>query len=264
MNTLGSLQRAFQRHVLRPSVAMERRVLATPRAGAKVRLAIYANAYRERLIETLGIEFEGLRAFAGEAAFRRLALGFIAAHPSRHPNLRWYGAGLASYLARAPRWRARPALAEMAKFEWALGLAFDAADAPPLAMDAVARIPAQNWPRMTFRLHPSVRVVALRSNAPRIWRAARDGQDLPRPALRKARQCWVIWRRDLVPYFRELSGSEARALDALARGRSFGEICAGLRRHLPANEVAPQAARMLRGWIEACMIDARPRPRRRG
>ena len=250
MSALGSLQRAFQRHVLRPTRAMERRVVSTRRASAGMRLAIYSNAYRERLIEALGIEFEGLQALAGDAAFRRLALGFIAAHPSRRPNLRWYGARLAGFLARAPRWRARPVLAEMAAFEWALGLAFDAPDAPPLTVEALASVPPEDWPAMTFRLHPAVHRLALRSNAPRIWRAAHDRQALPRPARSAQPARWLIWRKGLLPYYRRLPEAEARALDLLARGRSFEAICAGLRRHLPAAEVAQAAARMLKGWVE--------------
>ena len=148
MKDLASLQRAFQRHVYRPGRAMERAVLATPRANAARRLGVYADAYRSRLVEALGNDYPALQGLLGETGFDRMMREFVAAHPSRHPNLRWYGGELAGFLTCSARWRRRPLLAELATFEWALGLAFDAADAPALGTDALARVPAAQWPRM--------------------------------------------------------------------------------------------------------------------
>jgi len=56
MKDLAALQRSFQRHVYRPGRAMERSVLATPRANAGRRLGVYADGYRARLVEALGTD----------------------------------------------------------------------------------------------------------------------------------------------------------------------------------------------------------------
>jgi len=85
----------MQRHVVGHSGAtlrtVARHVVDAGKVDAETRLSIYASGYQLRLVEALGTEFETLKVLAGEAGFDRLCRSFIAAHPSRTPNLRWYG-----------------------------------------------------------------------------------------------------------------------------------------------------------------------------
>ena len=111
--------------------------------GAARRLEVYANAYFARIHECLARDFAALAAAIGEAGFHDLVTAYLIAHPSRHPSLRFIGAALPDYLADAPqaapfrrRW---PWAADLARLEWALGCAFDAADAPARYLDYLAR-----------------------------------------------------------------------------------------------------------------------------
>jgi len=250
---LASLQSAFQRHVYRPGRAMERAVLATPRANATRRLGVYADAYRSRLVEALGNDYPALQGLLGETGFDRMMREFVAAHPSRHPNLRWYGEELADFLSRSPRSK-RPLLAELATFEWALGLAFDAADAPAVTADAVSRVPASAWPAMRLRLHPSVRQIPLRTNAPQIWRAASRRRKLPRTATRRRPAPWLVWRKELTPCYRPLPPDEARALELAARGRNFASLCGALGRFVGEERAALRGAQLLRNWLNEGLV----------
>jgi hypothetical protein len=254
MSELASLQRAFQRHVDRPGRAMAGAVLATARAGAARRLGVYADAYRLRLVEALANDYPALQAVLGEAGFEGMMRAFIAARPSRHANLRWYGGELARYLARARQWRRRPLLAELARFEWALGLAFDAEDAPVAAVHDAARVSADRWPGMRLRLHPSVQLLPLRSNAPQVWRAAGAGRKAPAAAMRRRPVHWLVWRKGHEPFYRALSREEAWALGAVAKGRSFSHLCDGLRRHVGDARAAQRAAQFLKGWLEEELV----------
>jgi hypothetical protein len=239
---LAPLQRAFQRHVYRPGAPMARQVAAGPRANAARRLDVYASAYRARLVEALAEDYPALRQQLGERHFDRLARQFIAAQPSTFRNLRWYGAELARLLGSAP-------LAELARFEWALGLAFDAADAPLLGEADLARVPPARWPRLRFRLHPSVQRLDLRSNAPDLWRVAiREKKRAVAKTHRRAVP-WLVWRRGFEPFYRALAADEAWALDALARGRNFAALCAGLRRWAGGAGAAQRGAQLLRNWL---------------
>lgn len=258
MKALAALQRAFQSHVHRPARVMERAVLATPRAGAARRLSIYAEGYRLRLAAALANDYPALQALLGEDAFNALMREFVSAHPSRVANLRWYGGGLARFLARSPRWRVRPVLAELAAFEWALGLAFDAEDTPLLAVEDVARVPAEDWPGMRFALHPSVQWLDLRSNAPRIWQWAADHGRKPKPRLLAAPVAWLVWRKGQTPFYRALPPDEAWALAALGRGRGFGAVCNGLRKFAGNSGAAQRGAQLLRNWITEELIRAAP------
>ncbi len=249
MKELAALQRAFQRHVHRPARAMEQAVLATSRASAARRLSIYADGYRLRLAAALASDYPALQALLGEAVFDALMREFVAAHPSRVANLRWYGGGLAHFLARSPRWRVRPVLAELAAFEWALGLAFDAEDTPLLAVEDVARVPAGDWPGLRFALHPSAQRLDLRSNAPRIWQWAEERGPKPKARLLHAPVAWLIWRKGQTPFYRMLATDEDWALAAIGRGRSFGAVCNGLRKFAGDAGAAQRGAQLLRNWI---------------
>lgn len=254
MTALAALQRAFQRHVYRPRGAMERHVVAGPRAGAARRLGVYVSAYRARLVEALAEDYPALRVQLGERRFDELMREFIAAHPSVFPNLRWYGGELARFMARSARWRRPALLAELARFEWALGLAFDAADAPLARESDLARVPAGEWPGLRFCLHPSACRLSLRSNAPEIWRAAIRKSGRATPRLRRHAAEWLVWRKGFEPFYRPLARDEAWALGAIARGRDFASVCAGLRTFVGSVRAALQAAQYLRNWMTEGLI----------
>jgi len=235
---------------------MERRVLTTRRADARRRLGVYAEAYRSRLVEALANDYPALQAVLGEVGFDKMMREFVAAHPSRQPNLRWYGGEVGRFLARSARSRRRPLLAELARFEWALGLAFDAADAPLATAEDVARVPAVGWPAMRLRLHPSVQRLWLRSNAPQMWRAACAGRKPPAAAMRLRPSAWLVWRKGHEPFYRALPSAEAWALGAAARGRDFAFVSSGLRRFVGAERAAQTAAQFLRNWLAERLICA--------
>lgn len=259
MMQLTELQRAFQRRVLRGDKDIEQEVARTGGIPAATRLGIYSMAYRLRLLEALQKEYTALHAALGDEDFEQLCLGFIEAFPSKHPNLRWFGAELCDYLRATPPYVATPVLAELARFEWALGLAFDAADDSCLAVHELAAIPGDAWPSMSFQAHASVRRLDLYSNAPLIWKAVDGATDPPPPTFAAMPSGWVVWRQDLQTFFRSLEADEAWALDAMMRGAAFGEICEGLCEWMDELHVAQHAAGLLRGWLESGMIHgARP------
>jgi hypothetical protein len=65
---------------------------------------------------------------------------------------------------------------------------------------------------------------------------------------------WLLWRQELTTYFRSLSVTEAKALDAARDGWPFGELCALLCDELGETQAPLQAATLLRGWIDAGLI----------
>ena len=131
------------------------------RADLGVLLDVYRNAYSARLVEVLANDFPGLKALVGEAEFEWLARAYIAVHPSRGFSVRTVGERLTEFLAGTDPWARRPALADMAAFEWALAGAFDAGDAEPVRIEDLAAIPPAAWAGLIFAFHPSVRRLRL-------------------------------------------------------------------------------------------------------
>ncbi len=262
MSALAALQAEFaawMRGAPETAGALRARVLDTGKADRDTLLAVYRDAYALRLIEALTTDFPGLLAMAGPADFDLMARAYIAAHPSTHPSVRWFGRHLADFLARTPPFSATPAAADMARFEWALGEAFDAADAEPLTFAQLAAAPAEAWESLRLSFVPSLRRVTLRHRAPQAFqrRDAVAPGELEAPA-EEAAVDWLIWRpaADADAQFRSMTSDEASALDAMRGGARFPVMCAVLAEHAGSPQAAAErAAGLLRAWLEAGLID---------
>ena len=154
MSRLRALQQDFQHYVLLPDGRMDNQVGASAQASAQERLGIYANAYRLRLLEALDTDFPGLHTLVGDEEFDRLGRAYIDAHPSQHFSLRWYGHQVAAFLRATPPYADHPVLAEMAQFEWAMSLAFDADDSPLVTVEDMLALPPEVGPG-AFEMGPA-------------------------------------------------------------------------------------------------------------
>jgi len=142
------LQARFQQHLLGEADASE--LIAGSPARRALGLAIYADAYRRRLVEALADAYAKTRLLLGEAAFDDAALAYIAANPPTTRSLRWYGGGLVAHLREAlPR---DPDVAELAQLDWALRNAFDGPDSAVLAAADLVDVPPEAWATLQLLL----------------------------------------------------------------------------------------------------------------
>jgi len=257
MSRLPLIQGDFQSYLLGgASAAIEQHVVGTHKVPIATRLGIYADGYLSRLIEALEANFPILSKLLGEEDFSALGAAYVRSHDSPFFSIRYYGDGLARFLATDSAYAGAGVLADLARWEWAMTEVFDAADAEPIATAALARITPQNWAGLCFDWHPSVRRLALAWNAPQIWKAVGDDAEPPEVAFSDEPVEWMLWRQDLRTYFRSLQPAEAAVLDAAREGRSFGELCAVLAERLGETDAPAQAAGFLRNWIESGLIIA--------
>jgi hypothetical protein len=254
VNALQTLQGQFQAHVLHGAPAFRDLVEDGPRGHLDARLAIYTEGYRSRLIEAFSPEFATLQAVMGDELFAALCRQFVEATPSTSRNVRWYAGALPDFLAGTTPWSGYPLLAEIARFEWTLTLAFDAADDPLLSIDDLAALPPEAWGTLAFRLHPSVHFASLQHNTAALRRAVDAGAEMPAPTPAGDAVTWLANRRDLEVHYRSLSEPEAWALQAAAAGRTFPELCEGLCEWMAPEDVPGQASEWLRSWIDEHLI----------
>ena len=254
MKHLRQLQEKFQSYLLRPDNSMDRLISSSERVAAQVRLTIYADAYRLRLLEALDTDFPGLHSLAGDEEFDRLGRAYIDAHPSGHFSLRWYGNHLTEFLCSTAPWRDHPVLAEMAAFEWAMSLAFDAANDGAITLEDVAAIAPDAWGDMRLQPHASVQRVDLLWNVPLFWKAVEADSELEAPQAGEHPVGWVIWRQGLNTHYRSLTVDEAWALDGLLAGQDFASLCEGLCEWVDPDNAAAHAAGLLRRWVQDGMV----------
>lgn len=255
MPGLTEVQAAFKRHLLIGDAGVAAHVVGTEKVDGDRRLAVYAQAYRARLIEALATDYSVLEALLGEEGFSNLCHAYIDAHPSAHYSLRWFGRHLPAYLRQVRH--QDPHLAELAEFEWTLAGAFDAADAPVTEPSEVENIPDEAWPSLQIRLHPSVHRLTFAWNVLDLWRTAKDGKAIPAPARLPEPGACLIWRDGLSTRYRSLDPDENAALVAAASGADFAEICEGLLPWEQAEQpVALRAASLLKTWLTSGLVSA--------
>lgn len=253
--SLGDLQRAFQDYVLVRGDGFTGAVRDTSKADRVTLLDVYRDGYALRLIEVLTNDFPGLVAMAGPTDFDHLARAYIAAQPSRHPSVRWLGKGLADFIATNPPYSGSPAAAEMARFEWALGIAFDRPDDRPVTAEAVMTVPPEAWETIAFTPLPSLELLRFTCDVPPSWQRREEVEPgtLKVAALEEPLD-WVIWRPEHISNFRSLPPDEAAMLRAMIEGRPFPELCESLLPFVAEDHAAARAAGLLRSWVEEGMI----------
>lgn len=254
MSDLTQLQADFQAYLLGDGQPgpFHACIVDDPKVGAVRRLGIYYDAYRLRLIGVLASGYPKLQALLGDELFDRVARTYIAAHPSRYRNVRWYGDAMRAHLAETlPQ---HPIAAELAGFEWALSLAFDAPDAPLLQVQDLAAIAPEDWGGLRFELQPALQMLRLDWNTVAVWKALDAEQAPPAPQRNPTPETWLVWRRELNAHFRSLDPREETALRQALDGVCFADICAGLNDDLPQQESAMQAANYLAAWLQEGML----------
>lgn len=246
--TLFEQQAAFQNWLMRSDPCLSRLLPKDRRAD---RMRIYADAYQLRLIDILANDFPVLHALVGEAIFETLAIGYLQAHPSRHPSARHFGRDFAAWLRHHEH--PSPWLV-LAEFEWMQGEVFDATDSPVLTMDDISALPADSWPDLRLELLPAMRILRAPASIPALVEAHNAGDALPSHDDDETAVAWLLWRRDLIVRWRRLDDDEALLLESARAGVSFSELCAQLAAQVPdaeqtETEQAMRAAGLLKLWI---------------
>lgn len=254
MNGLLALQSAMQAHLLHGDATIAEAISSGPGIATEHRLRIYHHAYRMRLVDTLRDSFGHTLRYLGDDWFNEAALEHVEAHPSAHPNLRWYGADFpASLQARHP---GDPDIAELATLDWALRGAFDGPDAPALTLADLGSVAAEAWARLVLVLHPTTARRRLQHNTLAIWHAIDQDQAPPAAERLSEPTELLVWRRELSPHFRSVGALEARALDMVLDGIGFSAVCECLAAEFPAADLAVEAGALLRRWVDDGLLSA--------
>ncbi len=250
MSALANLQEKMQTHLLVGDEQVLAQLLNPPQGTIHERLAVYANAYDWRLIDALDKEYGLFTKLLGEEAFVDLAEAFIDAYPSQFYSMADFSKPFVQFLSEHPPYSQQAYLSEIAALIKALIVSLEAADAPILSYEALQVIPAQNWPSLCFKSHPSVQCFSFAWNSFAIWQALAQGKSVPNPQL-EACYC-VVWRKELQSYALTLTEAEAVTLKALQAGVCFADICEAIYSKGFMNEAqsATWVANLLARWLD--------------
>lgn len=252
--TLRELQHSLMDYLQCGDRSAEHLVAEQPPISAQARLSIYESAYRIRLHQALETDHEMLAWYLGDDQFARLTEAYIRANPSTYTSLREYGNALPAYLRRESPYDGMPVLSELAAFERLMLDVFDAPDADRSGLTELQARPADSWPEMRIRFHPSVQLRQTRTNAVLIWQALKESQTPPEPDV-SLQSNWLLWRGiDRLSQFRSLTDVEYSLLDAALAGDDFATLCERLLPFVPESDISGTVLDYLLNWLEQGLV----------
>lgn len=248
MDELYRLQKSMMSWLREKDTAIQADIVSTGEVSSEVRLGIYGAGYGYRLIDALSENYPSVHTLMGDEDFYAMTYAYMSAHPSRHFSLRYFGSELEEFLSKEHS--DVPVLAEMAKFEWAQRKAFDSNNTQPITMDALQEIPMESWGNLQFDFHPSVSRLNFEWNTPQLWAAIDKQSDPVPPEKLEYPFGWVVWRNDLLNYYRSLDVDEAWALDSARQAGSFESLCEGVCEWVDEEHAPARIAGFLSQWIQ--------------
>ena len=216
---------------------------------AAVRVGIYAEMYRARLVDVLGDDYPRVLACISKEAFDALACRYLVRHPSTHPSVRYLGERFPEFLA-GDRGTV-PFLVDLARLEWTRVEVLDAADAEPLRLADVQALSPCQWPALRLQTIPACRVLDCTWPAHEAWETARA-------PLTPAATTIKVWREGWSVSHAAIGALERRALAMLEHGETFGGLCAALADDREAEVAAREVGGLLLRWLEDGVLVRRP------
>lgn len=170
MPRLAELQVAFKQALLQDDDAVASAICGdglTPQA----RLAIYRHHVLTTLTDVLKTTYPVVCRLVDDRFFSYAADCYMRQHPPAGPCLFEYGATFAHFLANFPPCRELVYLPDVARLEWALHVAWFAADAVPLDLECLRGLTPDELPDLRLVLAPSVSYVSSPWPIDHIWYA---------------------------------------------------------------------------------------------
>jgi hypothetical protein len=184
------------------------------------RFDVYRNNVTVSLTEALRQCFPVVRKLVGDEFFAAMAREHLRAHPPTSPILMFYGDDMPAFLAAFPPVAHLGYLPDIARLELAMRRSYHAADARPVAAEALGALPPEAFLAARIRLAPAVRLI--RSDWPihAIWHANMTGGEQPKQ--RRAEDV-VVLRPDYDPVPHLLPDGAGAFVEALGRGQPVGQ-----------------------------------------
>ena len=222
---LPDLQAAFAAHVAGGDRADLVAAIVGDTISVDARLRIYRHHVSHSLCAALAATFSTVQALVGEGFFRTLAQRFVSKALPVQPVLAEYGADFPAFIGAYEPARDLPYLADIARLDWALNVAFHSPEGRRLVAADLAGIAAERLPSLSIGLPEEAALIRSCYPIDRIWNAAQPGASADTVDLGAGRADLLVLRRTDDAAFIVLDAGEAAFVAALAEGTSL-EIAA--------------------------------------
>ncbi len=212
-------QAAFAAALLDPDAALPEGLVGPDGAPAPRRFAVYRNNVTVGLIRALEAGFPVVRKLVGEAFFAAMAGEFVRAHPPKTRLMMVYGAEFPAFLQGFAPVASLGYLPDVARLEQAIRESYHAADATPVAAEALTGLAEDRLLAARLRLMPAVRLVRSVWPIHAIWQVNSGGG--PEPVARA--EDVLVLRPAFDPKPQLLPPGGGAFVAGLACGQSFAD-----------------------------------------
>jgi len=219
---IAQIQRDITDAILQPDAPVPAQVYGCSEAQRAKRFNVYRNNVHVSLTSAIAARFPVVQRIVGEAFFRAMALAFVRLHPPASPVLAEYGASFADFLDDFDPVAELPYLPDVARLEWARNVAYHAADAESVSIDALAAIPIDLLEHSRLVLHPATRWIGSPYPIVSIWRTNTYDESVNPIGAEADGELALVTRPGLDVLVTAMPVATASMLQALARGADLG------------------------------------------
>ena len=242
---LRDLQAAFAAHIIGADRADLVAAVADDTIPAAARLSVYRHHVFQSLGTALAATFPTVQALVGTEFFRGLVRAFVGRALPAQPVLAEYGADFPAFIAGYQAARDLPYLADVARLDWALNLAFHAPAGSRLQPADLSAVPAERLPSMSIALAAGALLITSGYPLDRIWETSRTGAADETVDLNSGASHLLVLRRPDDAAFVSLSAGEAAFMATLAAGMSLERAAGAAFEIDPAFDLSTSFARLL-------------------
>lgn len=215
MLALPDLQKAFAGYLSGDDGAELARIVRGDSISAAARLRIHRHHVQQSLAVALAATFPTVQVLVGADFFGTMASAFIAGDLPIQPVLAEYGRAFPDFVAGYAQAQGLPYLADMARLDWALNVAFHSSDGPRLAAADLAGIASERVLGLTLDLAPGSALIQSAFPIDRIWRASLPGADGSQVDLAEGAVSLLVGRSGDDAAFLTLDAAEAAFVGAI-------------------------------------------------
>jgi hypothetical protein len=177
MSSLRDVQRAFRAALLDQDDDRIAADVLPDGLSPSARVAVYRHHVRTTLTEALISTFPVVCRLVDRRFFGWLADCYVRKHPPMGPCLFEYGGDFPFFIDRFPACAALPWLADVARLEWSMNVAFHAPDVVTIGSDRLGATPQEELGALSVEFEPSVTYIESRWPVDAIWRANQPGDE---------------------------------------------------------------------------------------
>ena len=218
---LRDLQAAFAAQLVGRDSADLASAVVGDSIPADARLRVYRHHVGHSLGAALAATFPTVQALVGDDFFQAMARAFVAREPPTQPVLAEYGVEFPAFVAGYEPAQRLPYLADVARLDWALNVAFHSPATRRLAAADLAAVAVERLPSLTVGLSDGAALIGSKYPIDRIWHASQPGTSTDAVDLAAGRADLLVLRRADDAFFVTLAAGEAAFVAVLIDGNAL-------------------------------------------